>query len=554
VDASGALVLRAGGGALRQAPPVAFQTRDGVRRRVSASYVVHRNGEVGFALGRYDRDASLLIDPVLRYSTYLGGSADEFPIWSDIDRSGSFYVTGITSSPNFPTTSGAYQPRKRAGDDVFVTKLAGNGSRLVWSTYLGGASFDVAIGLDVDRARNVVVTGVTGSRNFPTTPGAFQRGFGGGESDAFVTKLHRSGAKLVYSTFLGGRNAEAGFISFFDRRGNAHIEGETGSRNFPTTPGVVQPRYGGGPFDGFVTKLDQRGETLVYSTFLGGSDYDGAHDGWLDAHGNFYLDGPTESRDFPTTRGAFQRVLKGPSDAFAAKLNPRGTRLHYSTYLGGSGFEDVTDMTADRAGNAYVPGITDSEDFPVTGRAFDRTFGGVTDGFVAKLNRRGTGLRYATYLGASDFDIAGGVRVNRRGIAHIPGITASPGFPVTQNALQPTYGGGPADAFVLLLNTAGSRVRFSTFLGGSGDDGSAGSGEWLDGKGNFYVPGFTNSEDFPVTARAFQRTNAGGYDVFLARIGLRGGDDDDAVARRAARPAGSPAGGPSRGITRRHVR
>jgi hypothetical protein len=525
LDESGALVLRAGGGEVRQAPPIVYQMRDGVRRRVRASYELHGGNEVGFALEDYDRRAALLIDPVLTYSTYLGGSADEQPIWSDIDGAGNFYVTGVTSSPDFPTTSGAYQPEYRGNDDVFVTKLNPAGSGLAWSTYIGGDSFDVAIGLDVDRAGNVVVTGETGSTDYPTTEGAYQRDRRG-ETDTFVTKLDSTGSSLLFSTLLGGTATEAGFISFFDARGNVYVEGETSSADYPTTRRAFQTSYGGGTFDGFVTKLNAKGSALDYSTFIGGEGYDGAHDGWLDEHNNFYIDGPTESPDFPTTRRAFQRTLSGPRDAFAAKLNPRGTDVDYSTYLGGSGEEDVTDMTIDRHGNAYVPGPTDSPDFPVTRRAFQSTLAGVVDGFVAKLNRRGTGLEYATYLGASEFDIAGGVRVDRDGNAHVPGTTASPDFPVTPDALQGTFAGGPADAFVATLNRRGSRLKFSTFLGGSGDDGSVGSGEWLDDGGNLYVPGFTNSTDFPVTPGAFQTENAGGYDVFLVKIALRLDEDN----------------------------
>ena len=527
VDASGALVLRAGGGEIRQPAPAVYQMRDGVRRQVPAAYVLHDGNQVGFALKGYDAGAGLLIDPVLTYSTYLGGSDNEFAIWSDVDRSGNFYVTGVTSSPVFPTTSGAYQTQYAGGDDVFVTKVNPAGSGLVWSTYIGGGSFDVAIGLDVDRAGNVVVTGPTGSTDFPTTPGAYSRQYAGGDSDTFVTKLDRSGSRLLFSTLLGGTAGEAGFISFFDARGNVFVEGETGSADFPTTRRAFQPEYGGGPADGFVTKLNPSGSALDYSTFIGGEGYDGAHDGWLDDDNNFFIDGPTESPNFPTTARAFQRTLHGPRDAFAAKLNPRGTNVDYSTYLGGSGGEDVTDMTVDRFGNAYVPGPTDSADFPVTPNAFQPTFGGAGDGFVAKLNTRGSGLEYATYLGGSDFDIAGGVRVDADGNAHIPGITSSADFPVTRDAFQPAYAGGPEDAFIVTLDRKGSDLKFSSFLGGTGDDGSAGSGEWLDRQGNFYVPGFTDSTDFPVTPGAFQPQNAGAYDVFLVKIAPPGGKHDD---------------------------
>jgi hypothetical protein len=514
VDRDGALVLRAGRSVLRQLPPVV--TQEG--RQVAARYVLHGHGQVGFALERYDRHAALLIDPVLSYSTYLGGSGDDNAIWTDVDRQGNFYATGITDSTDYPTTPGAYQRANGGSGDVFVTKLDPRGSGLVWSTYLGGAGDEAAVGLDVDRSGNVVVTGDTNSADFPTTRGAYQRESGGGDNDAFVTKLDRSGRRLDWSTLIGGDGTETGFISFFGSHGDVFIEGETSSPDYPTTRRAFQPSFGGGDFDGFVTRLNARGSKLKWSTFIGGSGPDGAHDGWLDERDNFYIDGPTGSADFPTTRGAFQRTFAGgDSDTFAAKVDPSGRFLHYSTYLGGSGFEDVLDMTVDRQGNAYVPGITDSEDYPTTAGAFQPAFGGVTDGYLAKLNPRGTGLVYATYVGGTDFDLGGGVRVDDRGEAHMVGITASPDFPVTRNALQPEFA-GTADAFILRLDDRGARLRFSTFLGGSGDDGSAGAGEWLDDRGNFYVPGFTNSADFPVTAGSFQTESAGGYDIWLAKI------------------------------------
>jgi hypothetical protein len=513
VDRDGALVLRAGKGRLRQLPPVVLQ----VGRRIPARYVLHGAHEVGFALQGYDRSARLLIDPVLSYSTYLGGSGEDNAIWSDVDKAGNFYVTGVTDSPDYPTTPGAYQAADPPGADVFITKLDRTGSGLVWSTYLGGEGDEAAVGLDVDRAGNVVVTGDTTSPDYPTTKGAFQRTPGGGDNDAFVTQLDRSGARLDWSTLIGGSGTETGFISFFGRSGDVFIEGETSSPDYPTTRKAFQPAFGGGGFDGFVTRLAGGGRSLRYSTFIGGSGDDGAHDGWLDEHEDFYIDGPTGSADFPTSRGAFDRTLDGPNDAFAAKVDSSGKRLHYSTYLGGSGFEDVLDMTADRHGNAYVPGITDSENFPTTPGVFQPAFGGVTDGYLAKLNKHGTGLVYATYIGGADFDLGGGVRIDPRGEAHMVGITASADFPVTGNAIQPVFA-GVADAFILRFDDRASRLRFSTFLGGSGDDGSAGAGEWLDERGNFYVPGFTNSPDFPVTAGAFQTGNAGAYDIWLAKI------------------------------------
>jgi hypothetical protein len=522
VDDSGALVLHAGGRRLRQAPPVVYQEVDGARSELRGRYVLHGEDRVGFAVAGYDATVPLVIDPVITYSTYLGGSGDDNPIWSDIDRAGNFYVTGSTTSTDFPTTAKAFQRGFGGEEDAFVTKLNRSGSGLVWSTYLGGDAPDAAIGLDVDRHGNVVVTGVTSSPGFPTTRGAFQPAFAGGDADAFVTKLDANGSRLLFSTFLGGDGFEAGFISFFDRAGNVHVEGETGSADFPTTPGSFQPAYAGGDADGFVTTLRPDGRRLVWSTFVGGSGYDGAHDGELDAAGNFYLDGPTDSADFPVTAGAFQPAFGGgPTDAWVAKLNRTGTRLVYATYLGGEGEEDVLDLTTDRAGNAYIPGLTSSADFPVSGHAFQRTFGGgPLDGYVTKLNPSGTRAVWSTYLGGSDLDVAGSVRVDRHGVAHVPGVTGSTDFPVTGGAFQAGYGGGPSDAFLVLLSRDGSRLEFGSYLGGSGEDGSAGAGSWLDGKGNWYVPGFTDSTDFPVTRGAFQTTNAGGMDAFLVKVAL----------------------------------
>jgi hypothetical protein len=236
-----------------------------------------------------------------------------------------------------------------------------------------------------------------------------------------------------------------------------------------------------------------------------------------------------------------------------AKLNRSGTRLVYATYLGGEGEEDVLDLTADRAGNAYIPGLTSSADFPVTGHAFQRTYGGgPLDGYVTKLNPSGTSAVYSTYLGGSDLDLAGSVRVDRHGVAHVPGITGSADFPVTDGAFQAGYGGGPTDAFLVLLSRDGSRLEFGSYLGGSGEDGSAGSGSWLDGRGNYYIPGFTNSADFPVTRGAFQTTNAGGFDVFLVKVDL-GKRHKGAGQRTASATARADGSGARAGLTRERM-
>jgi hypothetical protein len=223
------------------------------------------------------------------------------------------------------------------------------------------------------------------------------------------------------------------------------------------------------------------------------------------------------------TPGAVQPAYGGgETDAWVAKVPRDATRLAFATYVGGSGFEDVFDLTIDRAGNVYVPGPTSSRDFPTTPRALQPAYqGGESDGYVIKLERTGSAFAYATYLGGSADDAAGTVRVDRAGRAYVGGATGSTDFPVTKRAIQPGYGGGVSDAFLLGLDRRGSRLRLSSFLGGSDEDGTTGASSWLDDHGNWFVPGNTASHDFPMTPGAFQSTNAGESDIFLVKVDLR---------------------------------
>ena len=323
----------------------------------------------------------------LVYSTFLSGTNDDEGIDIVVDAAGNAYVTGNTSSSDFPTTSGALKTTHNGGFyDAFVTKINPAGSALVYSTFLGGSGFDQANNIAIDAAGNAYVTGFTDSRNFPATPGAFDTTFNGGEFDAYVTKLNATGSAVVYSTYLGGELRDIGNGIAVDAAGNAYVTGLTTSRNFPTTPGAFDTTFNGGPFDAFVTKLNPVGSTLIYSTFLGGTRNDQGTDIAVDAAGNAYVTGFTESMDFPTTSGAFDTTFNGHSDAFVTKLNAAGSALLYSTYLGGSLGEQAQALAIDGAGNAYITGYTISEDYPTTLGAFDTTYNGFSDAFVAKIS------------------------------------------------------------------------------------------------------------------------------------------------------------------------
>ena len=406
---------------------------------------------------------------------------------------------------------------------------------LFYSTYLGGSIRDGGQGIAVDSAGNAYVTGLTNSPDFPTAVGAFQSTPAGG-FDALVTKLNAVGSALVYSTYLGGNKDDYGLGIAVDAAGNASLTGFTNSPNFPTTPAAYQPGPGGSA-DAFVTKLNSTGSALIYSTYLGGNDYDVGQGIALDSLGSAYVTGVTSSANFPTV-AAFQTNLAGPFDAFVTKLNLAGSApLLYSTYLGGSSDDQGFGVAVDSAGNAYVTGYTTSTDFPTTG-AFQTTYAGGADVFVTKLNPAGS-LGYSTYLGGSGQDIGQAIAVNASGNAFVTGKTSGD-FPTTAGAFQSAFGGGVNDAFVTRLNASASApLVYSTYLGGRGDDASYGIA--LDALDDAYLTGYTNSPNFPTTAGVQTAFGGGSRDAFVTKLNpagsaplystyLGGGGDDAAQA------------------------
>jgi hypothetical protein len=519
IDARGDLVLRLGDREIRQAKPILYQQIGGERRQVSGAYLRRDRGTVGLEIAEYDRMAPLVVDPTLIYSTYLGGSSGEVGFGIAVDSAFSAYATGVATSTNFPTTPGVFQPAL-VDHDVYVTKFNVTGSALVYSTYLGGSSADVGLGIAVDSAGSAYVTGQTGSTDFPTTGGAFQTTLVG-HSDAFVTKFNATGSALVYSTYLGGSGAGQGDDGrgiAVDSAGGAYVTGFTNSNDFPTTPGAFQTTNAGGQ-DAFVTKLNATGSApLMYSTYLGGSADESGSGIAVDSAATVYVTGETTSTNFPTTAGAFQTTNAGGSDAFVTKLNATGSApLLYSTYLGGSSSELGSGIAVDSAGSAYVAGLTGSANFSTTAGAFQTANAGNGDAFVTKLNATGSApLLYSTYLGGSDLDVGYGIAVDSSGSAYVTGRTSSTNFPTTADAFQ-TANAGNEDAFVTKLNATGSApLLYSTYLGGSGTDDAFGIA--VDSAGSAYVTGVAGSTNFPTTPGAFQTANAGSNDAFVAKI------------------------------------
>jgi hypothetical protein len=385
---------------------------------------------------------------------------------------------------------------------------------LAFSTYIGGRGPDLANSIAIDSEGNSYITGTTVSTDFPVTPGAFDTQKTNPDNDVFVAKLNSTGTALIYSTYFGGSNREAGNDIAVDGAGNAYVIGLTESADIPTTPGAFRTTpVGTDEFDIFAFKLNATGTALSYSTFLGPVVGDGIA---VDSAGNAYLTGSANG-DYPTTPGAFQTVPGGSSDVFVTKLNSTGTALVYSTFLGGSGFDVGTDIVIDSSGNAYVTGQAGTG-FPVTPGAFQTTFGGTDDAFVAKLNSTGTALVYSTFLGGSATDIGNGIAINEAGNAYVTG-QAGAGFPVTPGAFQSVKAAGQ-DAFVTELTPTGNALVYSTYLGGDGND--FGNGIALDTSGNASVAGLTTSTDFPTTADAIQSDYGGNNDGFVTRLNPTG--------------------------------
>jgi ELWxxDGT repeat protein len=513
-DGIGNLVVHTAAGKIQLQKPFVYQEVEGIRQRIPGGYLLKGKLQVGFEVGAYDTTKPLIIDPVLVYSTYLGGSNAEYGYGIAVDDSGNAYVTGDTYSTDFPTQN-PLQPTLSGGRDGFVAKLNADGSALIYCTYLGGSGADSPYVIDVDGSGNAYVTGDTSSIDFPTTPGSFQPGHGDGSYDAFVAKLSADGSALVYCTYLGGTGSEWGSGIVVDASGNAYLTGDTSSIDFPTQ-NPLQAAHGGGYSDAFVAKLNAAGSALDYSTYLGGSDREYGSGIAVDSSGNAYVAGETRSTDFPTQNPLQAAYGGGYKDAFVAKLNAAGSALDYSTYLGGSSHDYGFAIGVDDSGNAYVSGETSSTDFP-TQNALQPNHGGGRDAFVAKLNAAGSALVYSTYLGGSAYEGAWkGFAVDGSGNAFVAGDTGSSDFPVTDNALQPSLAGGYYDAFVVKLNASGSEF-YSTYFGGSHTDYAYGIA--VDASGNAYLTGETRSTDFP-TANPLQPVIASPPDAFVTKLAL----------------------------------
>lgn len=503
VDGNGDLALATAAGEIRQQKPVVYQTIGGERKEVAGQYRIWADKTATFELGAYDRTKTLVIDPTLDYSSFLGGAAADEGHGVAADSTGHLYLTGVT----FSTTNG--------DADVLVRKVSADGSFFVYNADLGGSGDDIGNGIAVDPSGSAYVGGRTSSADFPVAS-AFQSQILGNFS-AFALRLDPTGSTLIFSTYLGGSSDDRGFAIAVDNQGSAYLAGAASSPDFPVSGGAFQSQLAGG-LDCFVAKFDSQGNA-IFSTLIGGGGDDQAFGIAVDDFGISYITGQTNSDSYPQANPSFQHSRHGGLDAFLTEITADGSGLIFSTFVGGGGDDSGAAVAVDQAGDAFITGTTSSGDFPTTNGAFQIGYaGGSSDAFVTAYTTNGQFLMFSTLLGSHGTDEGNGIAVDSVGNVYMAGDTNSDQYPITGDAIQLNRAGG-YDAVVSILDPTGSQLQYGTFLGGSSDDKAYALA--LDANGTIYLTGITSSGDFPVTGGAAQVQAGGGdSDAFYAQIGF----------------------------------
>jgi len=554
----GDLIITTAAGDLTLRRPVAYQeSSDGTRREIAANFKLQGTDELAIGLGKYDSTKPVVIDPVIVYSTYLGGAngpqkglAESSAAAVAVDGSGNAYVVGATDTSDFPTTSGVLQPTNSQNYEyAFVTKFNPTGSGLVYSTFLGGTNGNGASGIAIDSAGDAYVIGGTASSDFPLTNAPIVPNYPPGNTGGtgFFAELDPNGASLLFSTYLGGNSQDGPGGIALDSNGNAYIAGYTSSTNFPLSHALQNTNNAvgagsQGANNAFLSRIDPTKSglaALVYSTYLGGPGVDGASAVAVDANFNAYIAGAGSSSDFPMgTNPGFQTSPGGAATAFVARIDTVNSVLVYSSFIGNSAVRNAETgncIAIDANGNAYIGGQTFDMSFPVTTGAFETTFpgnSGIGTGFVAKFNTAAaTGpasLVWATYLGgAISGDQPHAMTIDSLGNLYMTGETWSgeiPNnhYPFTLGAPETTGVAGYQNGFVTVMSNDGTSVPFSTYYGtgGPSENDNLGLGIALDtvSPPDIFIVGLTISQKFPTTAGAFQTSFNGFIDAFLAEL------------------------------------
>jgi hypothetical protein len=493
LDGAGDLIVATAEGEVSLRRPSIYQTVGGKLREIAGGFRLKGN-QAAFQVANYDHNRPLIVDPVLSYATYVGRSVNDKVNAIAVGSDGSSYVAGVTPA-GAASASGH--------DEAFVAHISSDGKTLLSMTYLAGAGATDARGITVDPTGLIYVTGKTKAKDFPVLYAIQPRCGGECSGNAWIARLNPDGSPN-FATYLGGSGEDAANAIALDSAGNVYVAGSAASTNFPV---IGAAQYGtGGSGDAFVAKLAGDGTRVLYATYLGGGGKEEAYGIAVDAKFSAYVTGLTQSIDFPTRNPHQAQCKLNPSgqcagEAFVTKLSADGSAWVWSTYLGGSGGDSGAGIALDTAGAAYVAGTTASDDFP-TVSAFQAKGAGMNDAFVSKFTADGTKLLYSTYLGGSRDDRATSIAVDRQGRVYVGGHTISTDFP-TKEPVQAachadTKSACTQDAFLSVLDAAGTGLNFSSYLGGAGAD--EGRGLALDAAGTAYLGGATTSNDFPLAA------------------------------------------------------
>jgi hypothetical protein len=524
VDAGGDLIMKSAFGDMKQKLPLIYQEADGKKIAVSSRFNIIKSLSAknkgawtyGFTISAYNRQKDLIIDPLLA-STLMGGSNYDGFYHMKIDASGNIFLTGATESSNFPVSSGVYDTTfDGSKGDTFVAKFKNDLSGFLSCTLLGGSYWENGTTLGFDASGNVFVAGNTYSTDFPTTSGAYDRTFNGGDCDAFVAKFNNSLNTLIASTLIGGYQFDTIHSMGIDPSGNVYVAGYDTSMDYPCTTGAYDSSQNGGT-DVNVSCLDNSLAHLLASTLIGGSEDEWADGLVMDASGNIYITGTTYSSDYPSTPGAYDPSHNGEYDAFVSELDSNLTTLAASTFVGGAGYDRSNSIKMDASGNLVIAGKTGSNDYPCTSGAYDSSFnGGWNDAVVSKLNSDLSLLLASIYVGGADDEEATSICLDASGNVYIAGCTSSTDYPCTRGSYDSSYNGGDHDAFGSKFNSNLTHLLFSTYIGGVGDEYAYIMG--IDASGCIFIAGETSSADYPTTAGAYDGTFNGAYDAFISKL------------------------------------
>jgi hypothetical protein len=528
INSDGNLMLSTKQGDIHHQKPVIYQIINGQRVHVEGHYSLFIPSEkphneiaqqVGFTIGKYNDNYPLIIDPILDYASYIGGSGPDQGSSIAVDTAGNIYITGTSFSTSLPIQT-PYQDTLMGRSDIFIAKFNPSGDTLLFATYLGGQDYDKATGISIDAIGNIVLTGTTRSHDFPIK-NAIQGSYGGGTSDAFVSKFNADGSELLFSSYIGGQDQDDGYGIAIDSQNDIYITGETSSNDFPLN-NAYQPRQSGHA-DAYVVKFNSEGSQKIYASYLGGSSYDSARSIAVDSRGFATITGITYSQDFPVYN-ALQADIGGNSDAFISQLNADGTALKYSTYLGGASEDQGLDIAIDNQNNAVIVGqtgnwfaLSQQNNFP-TKNALQTQGSGLQDGFFSKISADGDELVFSSYFGGEKDDALTSIAIDDQANLILLGTTESTtGLPVI-NALQQTLQGNASDVYIAKIDNEGATTLFASYFGGSKND----KGLAIAVKDQtLYMTGTTASDsDFP-SKNALQPLFGGGVDdMFIAKIGM----------------------------------